>query len=259
MFEHSLISLDSKKPARRRWLSLPIAVGLHVAALGTFTFASYWHVENVKEPMVNDRYFTVSLPALPQAKIKLGGGAPPQTQKAAAPAPARAEVVQPKDEIAKLPTLDTPAMNITLVDVPVGPGSLLGDKDGDEHGSENGVPGMPFDPNGSGSGSGNKIAPPVDEPIRVTGAVTRPVLLDGPQPRYTEMARRAGLQGTVIVEAIIDESGHVTDVRILKALPLGLDQAAVEAVKSWRFRAATLGGRPVKVYYTLTANFTLQR
>jgi len=259
MFEHSLISLDSKKPARRRWLSLPIAVGLHIAALGTFTFASYWHVEKVNEHMVIEPLVMVSLPALPQAKIKLGGGTPPQAQKAAAPAPARTDVVQPKDVIAKLPTLDTPAMNITLVDVPVGPGSLLGDKDGDEHGSEDGVPGMPFDPNGSGSGSGNKIAPPVDEPIRVTGAVTRPVLLDGPQPRYTEMARRAGLQGTVIVEAIIDESGHVSDVRILKPLPLGLDQAAVEAVKSWRFRAATLGGRPVKVYYTLTANFTLQR
>jgi len=259
MFEHSLISLDNKKPARRRWLSLPIAIGLHVAALATFTFASYWHVERVTEPMVSEPFISVSLPALPQAKIKQGGGPPPQEQKAAAPAPVHTEVIQPKDVIDKLPTLDTPSANITLADVPLGIGDPQGDPNGDPRGSKEGIPGVPFDPNGSGPGGGDKKTVAIDEPIRVTGAVTRPVLLDGPQPRYTEMARRAGVQGTVIVEAIIDETGHVTDVRILKALPMGLDRAAVEAVQSWRFKPATLAGRAVKVYYTLTANFTLQR
>ncbi len=259
MFEHSLISLDSKKPARRRWLSLPIAVGLHVAALATFTFASYWHVERVAEPMVNLVFVPVSLPALPQAKSKLGGAPPPQAQKTAVPVPAHTEVIQPQKPADKLPALDTPSTNVTLADIPVGPGSPLGDKNGDSRGSDDGVLGAPVNPDGSGKGGGDKIAPPVDEPIRVTGAVTRPVLIDSPQPRYTEMARRAGVQGTVIVEAIIDETGRVTDVRILKPLPMGLDRAAVEAVQSWRFRPATLNGRAVKVYYTLTANFTLQR
>jgi len=259
MFEHSLISLDPKKSIRRRWLSLPIAIGLHAAALATFTFASYWHVERVAEPMVSEAFITVSLPALPQAKIKQGGGPPPQTPKTAAPAPARTEVIQPQPVIDKLPTLDPPSSTITLADVPLGVGDPQGDPNGDPRGSKEGIPGVPFDPNGSGSGGGDKKAIPADEPIRVTGAVTRPVLIDSPQPRYTEMARRAGVQGTVIVEAIIDETGHVTDVRILKPLPMGLDRAAVEAVQSWRFRPATLNGRAVKVYYTLTANFTLQR
>ena len=258
MFEHSLISLDQKKPARRRWLSLPIAVGLHVAALATFTFASYWHVEKVPEPMVSEAFITVSLPALPQAKIKLGGGSLPQAQKTAVPVPARTDVTQPQKPADKLPTLDAPSANVTPADIPLGPGDRSGDKNGDPRGSRDGLD-VPFDPNGSGSGGGDKKVVPVDEPIRVTGAVTRPILVDGPQPRYTEVTRRAGLQGTVIVEAIIDETGRVTDVRILKPLPLGLDRAAVEAVQSWRFKPATLAGRPVKVYYTLTANFTLQR
>ena len=91
------------------------------------------------------------------------------------------------------------------------------------------------------------------------GAVTRPVILDAPQPRYTEIARRAGVQGTVIVEAVINEQGRVTDVQVLKTLPMGLDQAAVDAVRSWRFKPATLAGKAVKVFYTLTVNFTLQR
>jgi len=50
----------------------------------------------------------------------------------------------------------------------------------------------------------------------------------------------------------------VTNVRVLKGLPMGLDQAAVDAVKNWRFRPATLNGRPVSVYYSLTVNFRLQ-
>jgi protein TonB len=66
------------------------------------------------------------------------------------------------------------------------------------------------------------------------------------------------MQGTVIVEAIIDKSGAVTAVRVLKPLPMGLDNAAAEAVKKWRFKPATLNGRPVAVYFVLTVNFQLQ-
>jgi TonB family protein len=80
-----------------------------------------------------------------------------------------------------------------------------------------------------------------------------------PQPRYTEVARRAAVQGAVIIEAIIDEYGRVADARILKGLPLGLDQEALTAVREWRFQPATLGGRPVKVFYTLTVHFQIQR
>ncbi|HSG40368.1 MAG TPA: energy transducer TonB, partial [Thermoanaerobaculia bacterium] len=69
----------------------------------------------------------------------------------------------------------------------------------------------------------------------------------------------AGVQGTVIIEAIIDEKGNVTAQRVLKALPMGLDQAAMEAIRQWRFKPAYRGSEPVKVYYTLTVNFTLQR
>ena len=86
----------------------------------------------------------------------------------------------------------------------------------------------------------------------------KPVRLGGAQPAYTELARKARIQGVVIVEAIIDKEGRVTNVRVLKGLPMGLDQSAVDAVKSWRFKPATLNGRPVSVYYSLTVNFRLQ-
>lgn len=98
-------------------------------------------------------------------------------------------------------------------------------------------------------------APPAGEPYRVGDNVTRPEKLSGAPPMYTEVARKARVQGVVILEAIIDELGDVVNARILKGLPMGLDKSALEAVKTWKFKPATLDGRPVKVYYTLTINF----
>jgi len=104
-------------------------------------------------------------------------------------------------------------------------------------------------------------APPSPEPegpIRVGGDVVPPVKITAPSPQYTEIARKARIQGVVIVEAIIDKQGIVTNVKILKTLPMGLDQAAADAVKKWRFKPATLNGKPVAVIYNLTVNFRLQ-
>ena len=102
--------------------------------------------------------------------------------------------------------------------------------------------------------------PPMEPtgPIRVGGDVKAPNKLFSPNPQYTEIARKARIQGVVIVEAIIDKQGNVTEVKILKALPMGLDQAAANAVSKWRFEPATLNGKPVAVIYNLTVNFRLQ-
>ena len=102
--------------------------------------------------------------------------------------------------------------------------------------------------------------PPMEPtgPIRVGGDVKPPKKTFFPSPQYTEIARKARITGVVIVEAIIDKGGSVTNVKILKGLPMGLDQAAADAVSRWKFEPATLNGKPVAVIYNLTVNFQLQ-
>ena len=99
----------------------------------------------------------------------------------------------------------------------------------------------------------------VDEPpIRIGGEVVPPELITKVQPVYPEIARKARVQGVVIVEAIIDKQGNVTDARVLRGLPMGVSEAAAAAIQKWKYKPAMLNGRPVSVYLTVTVTFTLQ-
>lgn len=96
------------------------------------------------------------------------------------------------------------------------------------------------------------------EPMEVGGAVRPPVKIYYPSPRYTEEARQAQIQGVVILRAVIDAEGDVTEVELLKGLPMGLAEAALETARQWKFKPATMDGRPVPVYFNLTISFSLQ-
>ncbi|HET9225824.1 MAG TPA: energy transducer TonB [Thermoanaerobaculia bacterium] len=101
-------------------------------------------------------------------------------------------------------------------------------------------------------------APDAGPPYRVGGNVTRPEKIGGDPPEYSAEARMERVQGVVILETVIDEHGDVTDVKVLKGLPKGLSEAAVDAVRAWKFKPARKDGMPVAVYYILTVNFTLK-
>jgi len=116
---------------------------------------------------------------------------------------------------------------------------------------------IPFDDTIFGIPEGPPPSEP-EGPIMVGGDVKPPERVYAPQPTYTEIARKARIQGVVIVQAIIDKQGNVTNVKVLKGLPMGLEEAAVDAMKQWKFKPATLNGKPVTVYYNLTVNFKLQ-
>ena len=77
-------------------------------------------------------------------------------------------------------------------------------------------------------------------------------------PRYPAIAQASRVEGVVILEAVIAEDGSVQDVRVLRSKPL-LDDAAMEAVRQWRFTPTLLGGQPVPVVMTITVSFTLNK
>jgi protein TonB len=95
-------------------------------------------------------------------------------------------------------------------------------------------------------------------PMRVNGDVLPPRQIYAPWPPYTEEARKGRIQGVVILEAIIDAMGNVTDVKVLKGLPEGLTDSAVASIQEWKFKPATLDGAPVPVFFNLSIRFSLQ-
>lgn len=95
------------------------------------------------------------------------------------------------------------------------------------------------------------------QPVRVGGNVTAPTKVVDVQPVYPAAARRMRVEGIVILETVIGATGSVEQVRVLRSVPL-LDEAAVEAVRQWRYTPTLLNGLPVPVVMSVTVNFTLQ-
>jgi periplasmic protein TonB len=98
-------------------------------------------------------------------------------------------------------------------------------------------------------------APP--RPVRLS-AYEMPRKVHDVAPRYPELAQRAGIEGVVIIEAVIAVDGTVRDARVLRSVAL-LDHAALDAVRQWRYAPTRLGGVAVPVIVTVTVQFRLQR
>jgi len=77
-------------------------------------------------------------------------------------------------------------------------------------------------------------------------------------PQYPPEARAAGIQGVVLAEIVIDGEGSVIDARVVRSVPL-LDEAALKAVKNWRFTPTVVNGQAVPVRMIVTVNFTTSR
>ncbi len=107
---------------------------------------------------------------------------------------------------------------------------------------------------GYGPGEGGNTGGGV---YHIGGGVSAPVPLYKIDPDYSEEARKAKYQGTVVLAIVVDEHGNPKDVRVVKPLGLGLDQKAIEAVSKWRFRPGMKDGHAVAVAATIEVNFRL--
>jgi len=103
------------------------------------------------------------------------------------------------------------------------------------------------------------IPPPPEAPTprRVGGDIRQPERIVYKAPQYPPVAQAAKIAGTVILEAIIDAEGVVRDVKILRSVPM-LDQAAIEAVRQWRYTPTRLNGVAIPIVMSVTVMFTLR-
>jgi protein TonB len=150
-----------------------------------------------------------------------------------------------------LPNVNMPAYGDPLAKIGppsngTGSGGGIGSGSGGGVGSGKG-PG--FGP-GEGGGVGGGV-------FRVGGGVSAPALLFKVEPEYSEEARRAKYQGTVVLYIEVTPDGKAHNMRVLHSLGLGLDEKAMEAVNKWKFRPGYKDGKPVTVQAQIEVNFRL--
>jgi protein TonB len=115
---------------------------------------------------------------------------------------------------------------------------------------------------GVGSGEGPGVGPGHGGGIgggayKVGGGVSAPKAIYAPDPEYSEEARKAKYQGTCVLWLVVGPDGRARDIRVARTLGLGLDEKAMEAVKTWKFEPAMKDGKPVAVQINVEVTFRL--
>jgi protein TonB len=161
----------------------------------------------------------------------------------------------------------SPASDRTTIAAPIEPPTGVAPESGRESIPTGTISSVPAIEHGVGSVDGIGIAE------SIPSVSPAPTTLQGPQrlhqgiqaprktvdvaPRYPMLARDSRVEGVVILDVIIDEHGTVTSTRVLKSVAL-LDQAAIDAVRLWRFTPARLNGEAIPIVMTVTVSFRLQ-
>lgn len=228
---------SSDTEGRRRRLSIvPLSIAAHGAAALAFLIVPLAAEVELPTPIRPLASFVQAIAAPPPP------AAPPrgtESQARRAPAPAAApDTIQPERE------------HPPVTGAPVGPPVL-------------GPVGLP---DGMGDVGAVRISsalviadpPPPPPPIlRVGGKVREPKKIHDVTPVYPAIAIAARKEGVVILEALLDERGHVAQLKVLKSEPL-LDGAALEAVRRWRYTPTMLNNEPVPILMTITVRFSLR-
>lgn len=239
LFE-DLIESDVVTHKTRQGMTLPVSVAIHAVLIAAVLIVPLLTSEELPEPTAAVRAFFVDAPSAPPP--------PPPPPPPAPKAPTTPKA--PPKPVTEQPNFTAP------IEVPeeIAPedGLDLGVEGGVPGGVEGGVPGGVV----GGVVGGLPDAPPPQQAVRVGGQIKEPKKLKNINPTYPDIAKQARVQGVVILECTISPQGKVTDVKLLRGIPL-LDQAAIDAVKQWVYTPTLLNGVPVPVIMTVTVNFRL--
>jgi len=225
--------------ARRGRFAAPAAVAAHVLVLGAALAVSAWKIGDVPEPTVP---IVFAAPASPPAASTL-----PEKRGVPDRHPASAASPAPRVLPRWIPAIAPPIATSPL------PATSGGDSGAgpETDALPNGVTGVPGSADGAGSVSGEVLS--ARSPNVIAPRLVREVA-----PEYPESARRAHLHGVVVLQAVIGVDGSVDDVRVLSSPSPLFEEPAVRSFRQWRYSAATLDGRAVRVYLTATISFALR-
>ncbi len=275
-------SQDHRKAAAKGSLTIHalaivglIAVSIFGARSTTAIVKPEEHVTLIAPPLSD--YQPVMKPS-PQTKPLMGGGGGGVHAKILASkghlpkiapeqfTPPTVEIVNQKPKLAMVATIVAPP-NVKLPDVPNMPnlGNPMSNRVGGPLSNGNGSGGGIGSGAGGGGGSG---AGPGHGPGQGGGfgggtysvgdvGVTSPVAKFTPEPDFSEAARKAKYQGTVTLAAVIGLDGRPRNLRVVHALGMGLDEKALERVRTWLFEPGKRNGQPVAVAMTLEVDFRL--
>jgi protein TonB len=250
MFE-STLEAQALHEGERRFGTLSAAALVHLALGLTIVAITALIVPPVHTP--EPPHMVIINPVIPTADPTPSSAPPAPPKKGADEARRDAVVppprVTPDPPPAKVP--DPPLLPPVESAFPGPPRDGEG-RSGDTNGSGAGIPGGTDDDPGGGGGGG------AVGPVEVTGDMVRPVLVVKVEPSYPHVARRAGLGGRVTLRAVIAEDGGVESVEVYSSSNPLFDDAAVDAVRKWRYRPAIMNGRPVRVYFSVVVNFIVR-
>ena len=248
-----LITGTLERPLRERAPgSKTASIVLHVVVLTLVVGIPLLRVTNTLPDMPEMMAFAAAPPAPPP---------PPPPPPAQAPAPARPAEPRPTAQPVTQPDpvtapLETPAE--LKAEATTGTASAIaGVEGGVAGGVEGGVVGGVI--GGIVGGIVSPVPPPPPPPapvvpVRIGGQISRPALVHRVEPVYSDVAATAHLVGTVILEAVVGTDGRVESVKVLRPRHVLLDNAAVAALKQWRYTPLVLNG--ITTPFVLTVTFT---
>jgi len=244
MFDTTLVASNRRREVKRKLATLPAALAVHAMAFGFVMVGQLWAVDQVPEMVPLQPLVVHILPPPGDGNADKPGH---HTRHVPAAHVARPPLVQPPEVPSETPKAKDPE--------PSGPNTVLGGGrlDG-EDGTDSG-PGMGTDGENSDESDEKEVESVTT--LRIGGEVLAPVAVIQTPPQYPEVARRLGIQGLVLIETIIDEFGNVTNPVVTKEPGFGLGAAALDVVRTWRYKPATLNRRAVRVYMAITLNFHL--
>jgi protein TonB len=253
MLEDSLFESRGGKRTRKP-VTLVIAVVAHVVTIGVLVLIPLLETQALPLPPVNMPLW------VPRLELKFIELVPRQSQT---PRQARPDVQTvtpfsaPQSIPDKIAIIDEPPI------APLGFIPSAGNANGNPFFStlldpNSGLAGPPPSPPAPPSPAPPPPVPAVKaSPYRQGGKVQPASLIHQVNPVYPQIAQQTRVQGVIVMEAIISKEGSIESLRTVSGHPL-LFQAAIDAVKQWKYRPATLNGEPVDVITTITVTFTLQ-